>query len=197
MDSGTAGLIGVVVGAGLTTLVKLVEHLILRKRATHYLVARVAPQLQRFVVACAKAASDYGEEDADGDAHAATARPEFSPASLDVEWKTLPPRLMYAIWNLPNRAEFGEGYLDAVAENDFPSDGSYLLERRLTYANLGLEANDILMQLLSLGKLPAAPIDRWDPVDVMTRERDKINEQNAKWQSEQAQWVAQSPLSAA
>lgn len=188
MDSGTAGLIGVVVGATITSIREFLVHRGNRRRNAIYLASRVSSMLERFVVDCARASCDTGEPDPEGNYYPRYATPQFDPTTLDVDWKTLPAGLMYSILDLPYRIEVAEGSIEAASEND-----GFYEERRFQFATLGLEASVLVVRLLSHAGLPERPTQKWDPVDTMRRELSEIVEARRLGEVRHAEWMKTAP----
>lgn len=188
MDSGTAGLIGVVVGAAITSVREFLVYRGNRRRNSIYLASRVSSMLERFVVDCARASFDTGEPDHEGNYYPRYATPKFDPTTLDVDWKTLPAGLMYSILDLPYRIEVAEGSVEATSEDD-----GFYEERRFQFATLGLEASALVVKLLSHAGLPKRPTQKWDPVDTMRRELAEIVEARRLGEVRHAEWMKTAP----
>lgn len=118
-----SGLGGVWLGAWLTSRREQSRESARSEKDATYLAILVVTHLDRFVNGCVSVVSD------DGTAHGAPAgsdgsyaptveTPTFDPLSLAVEWKALPPGLMYGILGLPYKIEVLNRRISTAAEGD-------------------------------------------------------------------------------
>lgn len=175
MDSGIAGLIGVVVGSSLT----LIKDLLLQGKKDRkdlvLLAIQVAAQLEKFAADCASVAGDDGEENEHGLTHTSVASPKFDVKAHDVEWKVVPPDLLLKILDLPYQAELADGAISAAAEFADPPDyWEYFEERQYQYAGLGIDAAGLAAELRRVAKIQGRPKGTWDPVAAMKDKRTAI-----------------------
>jgi hypothetical protein len=195
MESAIFGLIGVIVGAALTTLKEWWFQRQKDKKEREYLVIQVSGQLERFVAGCVEVVRDdgtyHGQRDKNGECHVQVPAPTFAPETLNVEWKSLDARLMYEILDFPSRVAEADSWIESAHENAFPPDFDDLFEeRQYQYAKLGLAASSLAARLRdSLGLPPRpAPEGHWDPLDFMRQnvsateqKRKELKERHAPW----------------
>ena len=131
--------------------------------------------MDRYVFRCSEVVTDdglsQGQTDKNGYRVAQVKTPEFRPDTLSVEWRSIPVDLMYEILDLPYKAEVAAHIIDGASENADPPDfEDFFEERRLQYANLGLQAAAIADRLRKHANLPTRSIAHWDPI-VWLREQ--------------------------
>jgi len=105
-----SGLGGVWLGATLTSMREDSREAARSQKAASYLAILVITHLDRFVNGCARVVGDdgtaYGQPAGKDGAYQTTVElPSLDPLSLDVEWKSLTPKLMYQILSLPYAIE--------------------------------------------------------------------------------------------
>lgn len=174
-----SGLVGVLVGAVLTMLKESwVSH---RNdvRDARYLAVQVVGLLDRYIFACSEVVTDnglfQGQRDANGNCVAQVKFPDFSPETLIVEWRSIPGDLMYEIFDLPYKAGVATHIIEGASENAYPPEyDDYFEERKLQYANLGLQAAVIADRLRNYANLPERSIAHWDPITWMSESKLKI-----------------------
>jgi hypothetical protein len=166
--SALSGLGGVWLGGELTSRRE-------RRRERHeaakdltYLAILVTGHLQRFVDGCVAVVDDdgtsYGQPAGEGGFHEATVEtPRFEPLKLEVNWKSLPPRLMDEIVSLPYHIDSLNGHVASVGEFDDPPDfANYFWERRHGYATLGLKVSALADRLRQHAGLDVVPVTHGD-----------------------------------
>lgn len=173
------GLAGVLLGSASATLKEWWFSRRNDKRDARYLAVQVVGQLDRYVFACSEVVVDNGlcrgQRDEHGYRRAQIATPTFSPDSLKVEWRSIPPDLMYAILDLPYKAEVAGHIIEGASENADPPDfDDYFEERQLQYAVLGLEAAALAKRLRAEAVLPKRSIAHWDPIAWMNGRKNEI-----------------------
>ena len=174
MDKAFIGLIGVALGVFLGILKDWLFQRRKTKKEYEYLAILVVCILDRFVSECNDVVNDdgksFGEYDKDGYARAQVTPPSFDPQLLDVEWKSLPPKLMYKILNFPNQIEsankaIGSTY-DFVASPPYYEE--FFEERRFQYSKLGITAFNLATKLRVFGRLPPYELTNdWNPQNNM------------------------------
>jgi hypothetical protein len=168
-----SGLVGVVLGAALTTAKEWVVASSTRKRQLNYLSVRVVCALDRLVASCAEVVADDGRADGrlnpDGCREFQTKVPAFSPETLDVEWKVLPPALTFAILDLPYQIEMAVQRISDVVEynGNPPYYEEVFEERQLLFARIGIAADGVAATLRHEARLTARSYEHWNPVEYM------------------------------
>ncbi len=160
METAIFGLIGVIVGALLTIAKDLWFDHRKRQKDITYLATHVVCIFDRFVAGCISVTRDdglsCGQRDKDGCKVPQVEHPTIDFASLEVEWKSLPPKLMYEVLNFQSLIDDAEAHISIVSEFDAgpPDYEEYFESSTIKYAELGLAAIDISNKLRGLGKLP-------------------------------------------
>ncbi|HFF6216705.1 hypothetical protein [Stenotrophomonas maltophilia] len=177
------GFAGVCVGAGITALR---EYLVGKRKSKSdgaYLAAIVGGALDTLISGCSDVVGDSGQVDSEGYSHPRTEHPQFDPLKLDVEWRTIPPDLLFDIQDLPYQLLFAEGAIGAASEYAAtpPDYEEFFEERQYQFARIGLHCIDIADRLRAHAKLTArSKAYQWDPKEYFQQKIDKIEAQRAK-----------------
>lgn len=177
MESAIFGIIGVVVGALLTTANDWWFEHRRRKKDLAYLATVVVCIFERFVERCIEVARDdglcYGKRDKEGCRAPQVKHPTIDLYSIDVEWKSLPPKLMYEILNFTTLVEGAKSYISFVIDTEaFPPDyEEYFEYSAVKFSELGLKAIDISYKLRKIGQLPEAieQEESWSRKAILTK----------------------------
>ncbi|UKE78245.1 hypothetical protein [Xanthomonas graminis] len=170
---------GVIVGWLLAQLGDIWKRRRERKADSAYLGATVLIQLERLIHGCASVAGDNGmaygrpagrTEDGEEYYLEQTQAPELTWEGLNVEWKSIDPNLMYTILSIPLELDEAKDYIQGVSEYDDPSYGTYIDERQLRFAELGVMVADLAEKLRLATGVPRRPAKEWNP-DSYLRER--------------------------
>jgi hypothetical protein len=182
MDSGTASLIGVLVGAGITSMREVMTYYFQRGKSRVYLASRVAPSLEAFIAQCARVAIDEGDDNnAQGFSYPSTDTPSIDFKGLDVDWKTLPPALMRELLEIPSRIDIANAVIGDENEYSTPPDyEEFFMVRRTEFGKLGLHVQNLLTQLLEHARLPARSVRSWNPVFEINRELADVEKRRAE-----------------
>ena len=182
MEKAIIGLIGVVVGALLTTMKDFFFYRKSRKEEQIFLCIRITSFLDKFASICIEVVFDdgltYGQRNEDGTLTPTVTTPVFDPFIADVNWKCIPANLLYKIMQIPSEVENANGYIDSVwMHSCFPPDNDELFEARaVKYAELGIEAISLSKALRTLAGLPAKQYNEWNGSDRLKGELKKIEE---------------------
>jgi len=165
VDSGTAGLLGVLLGSSIAAATKWVEHAVTARRDARYLATVLSVQLERLVIACSEVAMDVGELDAHGNMSPRVQAPELRLESIQGNWRALPAELMHAVHLLPYKLDLASAVASAAYENDMPPDWDDFYEsRQLEYARVGLEVDRVASALSRHFKYSRPGWPGWNPV---------------------------------
>ena len=194
VESAIFGLLGVITGSLLATVKEwFFEHRKSQKDAK-YLAILVSRELQRFRTACEEVVQDYNERayhdhDPEYDTYSSAIGecPEFKPESIDVNWKSIPPRITDQIFFIPTEIEAAYGYVGFMFQvgNSDTSDCDEELAFR--FAGLGVKAIALAHKLRKTVDLPADKFTRKDEDDWLAkqiRDIDVIRSKRAQAQSE-------------
>ncbi|PAX81063.1 hypothetical protein [Citrobacter sp. TSA-1] len=135
-----------------------------------YISTELVFLLEKFAEDCARIATDTGRTDAQGFNRSSETTPDIDLSVVSGDWRVLPPRLMYAIRELPVLKEWSDREIAGVEESEGPPD--YIqtsLERQYLYARLGLKAILQARRLRKLASLPGTRLDatKWSAQPVL------------------------------
>jgi hypothetical protein len=177
LESAIFGLIGVVVGALLTTVKDWwFEHRRSNKDLA-YLATHVVCLFDRFVEGCIEVTRDdglcYGQRDKDGCKVPQVKHPAVDFSTIEVEWKSLPPKLMYEILNFPTLVQDAKSYISFVTDIEAgpPDYEEYFESSAIKFSELGLKAIEISRQLREIGQLPEAieQEEGWSRKEILSK----------------------------
>jgi hypothetical protein len=165
LESAIFGLIGVVVGAILTTAKDWWFDYRRQSKDLQFLSIHVICMLEKFVANCIEVTQDDGLED-HGYKSPQVEHPSLDLMSLDVEWKSLPSDLMYKILNLPTLIADANSFISVVVDYEAgPPDYEEFFEARtIKYSELGLLTIEIANELRKICKWDTYTRDNdgWD-----------------------------------
>lgn len=162
MKTAIFSLIGVFVGAFLTTAKDWWFERRRSQKDLAYLAIHVVCIFDRFVAGCIDVTRDdglsYGQRDKDGCKVPQVEHPSVDFMSIDVEWKSLPPKLMYEVLNFPTLIEDAKSHISIVTDFEAgpPDYEEYFETSTIKFSELGLMAIDLSNKLRAIGKLPEA-----------------------------------------
>lgn len=153
-----------------------------QRQHASYLAIRVVCILDRFVSDCSDVVADEGDY-LDGELMPTVAHPilEFPD---DVDWKSIPPPMMYRVLALPNAVDAAGRTIDYMTHIAMPPDfEEYFAEVRYQFSRLGIVALDLVDEMRREYDIPAAEsVSGWDPwrtFEIHTVERDRMQRQGA------------------
>jgi hypothetical protein len=174
VESAIFGLLGVITGSLLATAKEwFFEHRKSQKDA-EYLAILVSRELQRFRTACGKVAQEYYQRDHDPEygfhGSAIGTNPEFKPESIDVNWKSIPPRITDEIFFIPTEIETMHRYVDFMLDVGGLDISDYDEELAFRFAGLGVKAIALAHKLRKTVGLPADKFSRKDGDDWLAEQ---------------------------
>jgi hypothetical protein len=182
MESAIFGLIGVVLGAVLATAKEFLFQYQKNQKDVRYLSALVCCELEQYVVRCADVVGDDCYLDEYYRTISRVKNPKFEPLALAVEWKSLPPELMYEILDFPYKADIANRSVSDAFEHACPPvyDEGFE-ELRFQYATLGIAASQLVSKLRNNAGFPERKnIGESDPVKYMEQEKATIEQRRVK-----------------
>jgi hypothetical protein len=116
------GLLGIVLGSALSVIFSIARELYAESRAkrkeTEYLAIRMVCIFESFMEGCASVVSDdgtyHGQTDADGYSRVQVVPPQLEVNLSDVNWRSLPPELMYEILYFPNLIKDADTFISST-----------------------------------------------------------------------------------
>lgn len=188
------GLLGIALGSILSAVFSVIRDLYAEKRSkkkeAEYLAIRMICIFESFMEGCSSVVSDdglyHGQPDSEGYSRIQVKSPELNIHLDDVNWKSLPPDLMYEILYFPNLIKDAESFIDSTFEHAAspPDYSAGFEERQYQYSQLGLQASELTSRLREKYKIPKKHISNWDIVEFMRTEREKINQLRARREAE-------------
>jgi len=180
------GLIGVAVGASITLAREIFLAWRRGKTDGAHLAAIVGGTLDTFISTCAAVVGDNGQADRDGESHERVHYPVFDPSKLDVQWRSIPPSLLFDIQDLPYQLQFAIGAVNNIYEYVAipPEYEEAFEERQFQFARLGLHCVGIAERLRKHAKLsPRSELSKWDARAFFQGKVDVIEKRRAQPQS--------------
>lgn len=172
MSSALIGLAGVIIGSTLTWVKDLVAHFFRKRSHGRYAAVRISSVLDEYAQKCITIVYDDGTAEgrpagrtAQGEEYyvAQATCPEPPTFPDDIDWRSIPFKLMYRILALPNTARDTDRFISHEADNSFPPDyGEFFSARQEGYAHLGLEALKLVAELRKEFNFPDLPAKFWD-----------------------------------
>jgi len=195
-------LFGIVLGSVLSAIFGVARELYSERRSkkkeAEYLAIRMVCILESFMEGCASVVGDdgtwHGQTDPDGYSSLQVTPPELDVNLSDVNWKSLPPDLMYEILYFPNLVKDADSFIESTFEHvaSPPDFSEGFEEKQYQYSQLGIMASELTTKLRKKYKIPKKHIPSWDIIEYMISERDKIKQLRLKREAEHKAMLAAS-----
>jgi hypothetical protein len=182
LTTALVGLAGVVVGVFLTGVRDWVTAYFTRNRDAKYLAIRIVCILDAYLEACVDVVNDdgthYGERHPDGTLQEQVPLPEFPEFPTDIDWRTIPAKLMYVILRFPNEIEAEYKIIQQSYDFASPPDYDEAFEaRQLGYVRLGLTADSIARELRKKYDIPPPEYPGWEPAEWLNKKKVELDKQ--------------------
>ncbi|GFO75183.1 hypothetical protein BPLS_P2244 [Bathymodiolus platifrons methanotrophic gill symbiont] len=157
-----------------------------RIKKANYLAIEIVCMLEMFIDGCVKVTMDdglcCGQYNSDGMKESQVKAPEFKPRSIDVEWESISPKIMYKILVLPIKIKHAISLIDFLGlEIASPPDfEEFFEERQYQYALLGIEALDIVSSLCECSDIPQKEIFK-DYLPRLNETKERIESNRKKY----------------
>lgn len=177
MTEALFGLIGVLIGSGLTWGQTYWFQRQEKKKAAQYLAIRVVCVLDKFLVDCIEVVKDKGLYTLDGGKIEKAPMPELV-FPTDIDWKSIEPELMYKLLSFPTDIEGFRGQIQ-MAWDINPKDRTIGMEERaFHYAQWGIHAHKLVDELCKKYGIKEKTYNdpNYDPVADLTKERDRLHQ---------------------
>ncbi|MBV1914924.1 MAG: hypothetical protein KUG72_06025 [Pseudomonadales bacterium] len=188
MGTALIGLLGVIIGSCLTLLKDWwLEHRN-KKKELALTSIQVMSTLDRYVYTCIDVVRDdglcAGQYDKDGCRRIQVPAPDYAIQSLDVEWKVLPIKLMYEVFEFSSLADSASSYVCAAFDYAAspPDYEEGFEERSYQYSKLGITAFLLSNEIRKVGGLPEKELNEDNPVDFFENEIKKNSRYSEKSQ---------------
>lgn len=197
LSEGVIGLVGVVIGALLTPLLIGAKECWVarasRRKNAQYLAVRVVSLLDGFLEKCADVVGDDGlshnQREPDGLKSPQVSTPQLDFDSLKVDWRSIPPGLMYEVLSLPNRATAANQRIHGIFEYNYdpPDFDEFFEERQIQFGEIGLLAASLADRLRAMYGVPDRDYLLWDPVKFLREGKDLASSKRQQRQQRFAQ----------
>ena len=167
-----SGIAGVVLGSVLTSLKDWVAHRFKIKSSGRYAAVRLTSVLDDYAQKCVSVVYDDGTSEGRPAGRTEQGEEYYSPQITspappnfpeDIDWRSIPFKLMYRILALPNSARDTDRFIAHSADLSFPPDyDEFFTARQEGYAHLGLEALNLVSDLRKEFDFPDMPAKFWD-----------------------------------
>jgi len=162
-----------------------------------YVASVVIEHLERYINGCVAVAQDDGTEygqpaGENGYYRTTTTPPDFDPHKIDVNWRILPPDLIYDIFAIRSRRESIDGYLDNPGFDDPPDYSEFFWWRGFLYAQLGQRVSEIALRLRKAGGIPSEVLNPgdWSRDEAFAEVIEKYNANRALYEEERRKSLA-------
>ncbi|MBR2174473.1 hypothetical protein [Sphingopyxis sp.] len=166
------GFLGVLVGSAIPWIKEEWHQRRSRQENGQFFAVRITAALDEYAQKCVAVVSDDGTSEGrpagrteQGEVYyeAQTTSPEPPIFPDDIDWQSIPFKLMYRILALPNTARDTDRYIANSSEYSFPPDyDEFFSARQEGYAHLGLEALKLIEDLRNEFDFPDLPPKFWD-----------------------------------
>lgn len=145
MTEAIFGLLGVLLGSGISWFQSYWSDKRETNKNARYLAIRIVCILDKYLEECASVVKDdglsYGQRTKDGSLHPQVTSPGPPVYPEDVDWKSINHELMFQILSFPSEVEEGDRMIKATWDITGPPDyNEWFTERRFHYSKFGLIA---------------------------------------------------------
>ena len=118
--------------------------------------------------------------------------PDFDPHKIDVNWRILPPDLIYELFAIRSRRESIDSYLDNPGFDDPPDYSEFFWWRGFLYAQLGQRVSAIALRLRKAGGIPDEVLNPgdWSRDEAFAEVIEKYNANRALYEEERRKSLA-------
>ncbi|MRG45692.1 hypothetical protein GFS24_11235 [Chitinophaga sp. SYP-B3965] len=179
MTEAIFGLIGVLVGSGISWLQTYRTNKQSENKNAKYLAIRVVCILDKFVEDCSDVVKDngllFGQRDSDGYLQPQVKSPGAPVFPGDVDWRSINHDLMYQLLSLPSEIEAADRIIKfseniAVA----PDFEDWFNERKFYYSQFGLTAYKLSEELCNKYNIKKKVYNDWNPLDDLRHELNAV-----------------------
>jgi len=196
MTEAIFGLIGVLVGSGISWLQIYWTNKRTDSKNARYLAVRIVCILDKYLKDCAEVVKDdglsYGQRTPEGylTPQAIAPGPPIYPE--DVDWKSIDYALMYRILSLPAEVETADRMIKFSLEIASPPDfEDWFIERKFYYCQFGLMAHKLSEELTKKHKINPMVYNDWEPASDLQRELNEVVRIRNLRRGKQVQFVKQ------
>lgn len=181
MIEAIVGLVGVIIGAGITWL----QTYLIRKRDeaknARYLAIRCVCILDKFVEDCMDVIKDdglsFGERNSEGCLEPQVIAPGPPIFPNDVDWRSIDQEIMYKLISFPTEVEAGDRMIAHTKIFAYPPNfEDWFLERKYYYCTFGIHAYNLSNELTNKYGIKKKVYNNWEPESEFNEEFTKISE---------------------
>ena len=170
------GLVGVLVGAGITTIGQLLMQRRAEQLERSFVTSNLVAALDQLAIDCARVIYDDGtidgQPDENGYHHIQVPDPEFSLTIDQANLKYLDANTTYKILVIPNRIKSISHSVSSKWEYDDPPDFLSTFEtRQHSFAQLGIDIAYLSDEIRRNHGVPTSPSEIWNPVPSLGKNR--------------------------
>ena len=186
MTEAIFGLLGVLIGAGVTWFQAYWTNRTERDRSARYLAIRVVCVLDKFVEDCLAVVMDdgliCGQLPKDGLPFPQVPSPGAPFYPDDVDWGSIDHDLMYKILSLPSDVEASDRRLEFTWDDvqNTPDVDVFFNERAFWYACSGMRASKLAQKLSKEYDIPTKTYVNWNPAAELEKKLRAIQKRHKK-----------------
>lgn len=175
MTEAIFGLIGVLVGSGISWFQSYWTTNKEAEKNARYLAIRIVCILDKYMEDCADVVKDdglcEGQRSAEGCLVSQVDIPSAPNYPDDVDWKSIDPDLMFELLSFPSEIEDGNRIISAATTIAYPPDyQDWFDERKFYYCRFGLIANKLSNDLSKKYGIKKKKYNNWNPVEDFSNE---------------------------
>ncbi|MGG7468645.1 hypothetical protein PYS58_06215 [Chryseobacterium indologenes] len=175
MTEAVFGLIGVLVGSGISWFQSYWSTQREAKKNARYLAIRVVCILDKYMEDCAEVVKDTGlfegQRSAEGCLEPQVEIPAIPKYPDDVDWKSIDHDIMFQLLSFPTEIEDGNRVINAATMIAGPPDyQEYFDDRKYYYCQFGLMAKKMSDDLSEKYGIKKKNYNEWNPVKYFTTE---------------------------
>jgi len=173
MTEAIFGIVGVLVGSGISWFQTYWISNRTEKKNANYLAIRVFCILNKYATDCSYVVSDdglsCGQRNDEGCLEIQVKLPPVPNFPDDLDWKSIDSALMYKILSFPSYVEAGNMAIAGASEHSFAPDYEEIFEeRKFQYSQLGLTAFRLVEELASTFNIKQKIFDEdWNPFEYL------------------------------
>lgn len=191
MTEAIFGLIGVLVGSGISWFQSYWTNKTETNKSARYLAIRLVCILDKYMEDCISVVKDdglsEGQRSSEGCLEPQISSPPVPIYPDDIDWKSIDHDLMYELLSFPTEIEDGNRMINASNDLAFPPDyQDWFDERKFFYCQFGLIAYKLSNDLSHKYGIKKKRYNNWDPVeDFSTELRAVTNRRNHRTEEHQ------------
>lgn len=179
MTEAIFGLIGVLIGSGISWLQIYTTSKRTDDKNAKYLAIRIVCILDKYLKDCVEVVKDdglsYGQRTSEGYLVAQVSAPGPPIFPDDVDWKSIDYSLMYKILSFPAEVEAADRLINFSSEIAFPPDfEDWFIERKYYYCQFALMAHNLSNELAKKYRIKEMVYNDWDPVADLQNELSEV-----------------------